>query len=192
MLKGDQLIMSNKKLSDEDKKLFRDSMKSVKPLNIHGHVSREDQIKPEASIKNVTSEAMPETPFYLSNYYTQVVASETILEYHISGLLKKHLHEFQTGHLHWQGRLDLHGKTVSEAQDAVCQFIHQQDQLGHRCILIIHGKGSSTGEPPILKNHVNHWLKQFPNVLAFHSAQPRDGGAGAVYVLLKKHHHSSF
>jgi DNA-nicking Smr family endonuclease len=33
---------------------------------------------------------------------------------------------------------------------------------------------------------VNRWLRAVDNVLAFHSAQAKDGGSGAVYVLLKK------
>ncbi|HET8706021.1 MAG TPA: Smr/MutS family protein, partial [Pseudomonadales bacterium] len=41
------------------------------------------------------------------------------------------------------------------------------------------------GREPILKSSVNHWLRQLPQVLAFCSAQPKDGGLGAVYVLVK-------
>ncbi|MGY8862749.1 MAG: Smr/MutS family protein, partial [Pseudomonadales bacterium] len=38
----------------------------------------------------------------------------------------------------------------------------------------------------IIKSHVNHWLQQLDAVLAFTSALPKDGGTGALYVLLKK------
>ena len=34
--------------------------------------------------------------------------------------------------------------------------------------------------------YVAHWLKQLPDVLAFHSAPEWKGGCGAVYVILKK------
>jgi len=40
----------------------------------------------------------------------------------------------------------------------------------------------------VIKNKVNSWLRQHQDVLAFHSAMPKDGGNGAVYVLLKKLH----
>jgi DNA-nicking Smr family endonuclease len=55
-----------------------------------------------------------------------------------------------------------------------------------RCARIIHGKGSSTsGRPPVLKQKVNYWLRLYDQVLAFCSATRRDGGTGAVYVLLR-------
>ena len=38
----------------------------------------------------------------------------------------------------------------------------------------------------MLKSYVNKWLPNLPEVMAFHSAQQHHGGAGAVYVLLKK------
>jgi DNA-nicking Smr family endonuclease len=53
-------------------------------------------------------------------------------------------------------------------------------------VLIIHGKGGYDGGPSLLKSQVNHWLKQMPEVLAYHSAVRQHGGLGAVYVLLKR------
>ena len=38
----------------------------------------------------------------------------------------------------------------------------------------------------ILKGCTDHWLRELDTVQAFHSAQPRHGGTGAVYVLLRK------
>ena len=55
-----------------------------------------------------------------------------------------------------------------------------------RCALVTHGKGEGRLQPAKLKSCVNHWLRQFNSVLAFHTAQRRDGGMGATYVLLKK------
>lgn len=52
-------------------------------------------------------------------------------------------------------------------------------------VKIVHGKGAHTGQT-LLKTYVNGWLPQLPDVLAFVSALPRDGGAGAVYVLLRR------
>ena len=49
-------------------------------------------------------------------------------------------------------------------------------------VKIVHGKGSEA----ILKTCINGWLRQLPEVLAFCSAPPKDGGNGAVLVLLKK------
>ena len=179
-------IMPNNDPSEDDKKLFRDSMSGVIPLNQKTKRAESPSIKPKAVVRpKECPQPMPE-PIYLSNYYTQEVSSESILSYHIPGLHKKRQLELKRGEIRWEGRLDLHGHTLSQTQDRLCEFIHQQTRAGHRCVLIIHGKGSKTGEPPVLKNHVNHWLKQLPQVLAFHSALPRDGGSGSVYVLLSR------
>jgi len=38
---------------------------------------------------------------------------------------------------------------------------------------------------PVLKNDLNFWLRQHQEVQAFCSATQKDGGAGAVFVLLR-------
>jgi DNA-nicking Smr family endonuclease len=50
----------------------------------------------------------------------------------------------------------------------------------------VHGKGyRSLDNQPVLKNNLNLWLRQHRDVQAFCSASPKDGGAGAVLVLLR-------
>ena len=82
--------------------------------------------------------------------------------------------------------LDLHGLTVAEARRALFRFIRHERGLGRRALLIAHGRGERSPTPARLKSYVAHWLEQLPEVIAFHSALPRQGGTGAVYVLLKK------
>ena len=85
-----------------------------------------------------------------------------------------------------ENHLDLHGMTVVEARQTLLQFIAECEGSGIRNVLVVHGKGySSPNNKPVIKAYVNHWLKLSPTVLAFCSAQPSDGGTGAVYVLLK-------
>ncbi len=86
-----------------------------------------------------------------------------------------------------EAELDLHGHTVSQAREALVRFLADSRARGRRCVRIVHGKGKNAeGKLPILKGKVNTWLRQKDEVLAFCSAQPRDGGTGAVYVLLKR------
>ncbi len=82
--------------------------------------------------------------------------------------------------------LDLHRRTVEQARKDVYDFIHDAVKREQRCVLILHGRGVRAPIPALLKSYVNVWLQQIPEVLAFHSAQKRDGGTGAVYVMLKK------
>ena len=54
-------------------------------------------------------------------------------------------------------------------------------------MLVVHGKAwGSTSDYPVIKSHVNAWLREWPSVLAFCSAATIDGGTGAVYVLLRR------
>ena len=88
-----------------------------------------------------------------------------------------------------QSRLDLHRMTTARARREIFEFIVESQQLGLRSVLVIHGKGEggeAEGRGSILKGCVNLWLRELDIVQAFHSAQPRHGGTGAVYVLLRK------
>jgi DNA-nicking Smr family endonuclease len=61
---------------------------------------------------------------------------------------------------------------------------------GLRTVLLIPGRGRNSPEGfSVLREKVQHWLTRDPFkrvVLAFCTAQPRDGGAGAIYVMLRK------
>lgn len=108
------------------------------------------------------------------------------LEYAVSGIQKRVLQDLRRGKIQVQGELDLHGLTSKDARDALNDFIQQCQRRSIRCARIIHGKGlGSTDRQPVLKQKVNIWLRQFEEVLAFCSATSRDGGTGAVYVLLR-------
>ena len=79
--------------------------------------------------------------------------------------------------------------TAEIARNEIFEFIEECYQYGLRSVLIVHGKGESKADSTrgsILKGCVDKWLRDLKTVLAFHSAQPRDGGTGAVYVLLRK------
>lgn len=173
-------------ISDEDKALFNEAMKAVTPLRNKTRCEPHFiTTKPIIRRKEPLQEA-PETQYYLSNHYTEIVTPNTSLAYSNATIPHKQLRDFKNGLIRWDGRLDLHGLRPDDARYAVCRFIEDQQRMGHRCVLIIHGKGGRHDDEPILKNHLNHWLKQLPQILAFNSALPRDGGTGAVYVLLRR------
>lgn len=93
------------------------------------------------------------------------------------------------GQLPIEGRLDLHGLTQAAAADRLASFLGRAQGEGKRCVLVITGKGGSRGRSGVLREQVPRWLNQPPNrarVLAFDYARPRDGGDGALYVLLKR------
>ncbi|WP_238865188.1 Smr/MutS family protein [Achromobacter xylosoxidans] len=81
--------------------------------------------------------------------------------------------------------LDLHGLRVEQARHAMLSFLDQEH--GIRCVRIVHGKGyGSQGLEPVLKDKARTWLVQKNEVLAFSEAPEREGGAGALLVLLRQ------
>jgi DNA-nicking Smr family endonuclease len=85
-----------------------------------------------------------------------------------------------------QSEIDLHGHTIDEAHDALCDFLDEARQRGYRCVRVIHGKGlTSPNREPVLKGRVRAWLSHWGEVLAYCETQPNSGGSGAVLVLLR-------
>ena len=173
-------------INDEDKALFRALMKEVKPLK----KSKKQTLptpKPLIKVRPPILEEKVSAPSpYLSDTLQDTVLSEEILSYCQSGLNRQRFKELKQGRIPWVSRLDLHGLNSDTAKERLIHFIHEQYEQHHRCLLLIHGKGGHQGAPPLIKNLVNRWLTQFEEVLAFHSALPKDGGSGALYVLLKR------
>jgi len=87
-------------------------------------------------------------------------------------------------------RLDLHGLRAAEAQSALETFLRATRGRGERCVLVVHGKGEhSPGGLGVLRGEMAAWLSQgssSTHVAAFASAREEDGGAGAVYILLRR------
>ncbi len=106
------------------------------------------------------------------------------------GVNNQLLAQLRRGEIPPRKELDLHGLLKNEAHKLLKAFILQSRRDGERCILIITGKGKhSLGGQSVLKKAVPQWLSQSPinaHLLAFCSAKARDGGSGALYVLLRK------
>jgi len=86
--------------------------------------------------------------------------------------------------------MDLHGLTQEEAHRALSAFVQGSQAAGRRCVLVITGKGlRRDGTTGVLRAAVPHWLNQpdlRERIVAFTHATPRDGGEGALYLLLKR------
>lgn len=180
------LMTKKTDLSDDEKAIFREAMRDITPLTKKSkNIKKNHQPNIKLTVKHQKTNE-DEIYYQLSNYYANSVQAETILSYTKDNSFKKRLNEIKNGKIKYEARLDLHGLQPDAAENALLNFITQQYSLNKRLLLIIHGKGSRHGEDPILKNLVNTWLPQLSQVLLFHSALPKDGGAGAVYILLKK------
>ncbi len=118
-----------------------------------------------------------------------IVDTDEYIEGRIRGFHPLTLEKLRRGRFSVQAHLDLHGLTVREAEEAVRDFITESLNLGYRCVLLVHGRGlNSKDQIPVLKERLEKILLRGPvrrHILAFTSARPHDGGAGASYVLLR-------
>ena len=102
------------------------------------------------------------------------------------GFQKKKFQKLKKGEIPITFQIDLHGKTLIEAENYLDVVLPKCQIDGDLVGIIIHGKGYNSGEGgPKLKSFVAQYLDYNPHVLAYHSTTQRDGGTGAVYILLK-------
>lgn len=100
------------------------------------------------------------------------------------------------------GKIDLHGLTCVEAHDKLYRYLSRAQQNQKRVVLVVTGKGGPkksgyaelrhtefANSRGVLRREVPLWLSSgnMRNmVVSFQDARPRDGGTGALYVVLKR------
>lgn len=89
--------------------------------------------------------------------------------------------------------LDLHGHTLSSAHAALDHGIERALADGVRVLLIITGRPPRPdADPPrrgLIRAAIGDWLalsRHAPRIAAVRNAHPRHGGAGALYLILRR------
>lgn len=93
-----------------------------------------------------------------------------------------------------EASIDLHGHTLVEAERALARFLERAQASGARVALVVTGKAARATEdnrPTGGRIHAEfpHWLNRPENrgrVIGVRPANPRHGGGGAFYVLLRR------
>lgn len=176
-------------ISDEEKDLFRQATKGTKPLP---HQNTKKTIKNPISEESYQYRRQQASQQQRSSQSFDVInprlKAEDKVFYAQEGVSQKQLALLKKGQFSWQAHLDLHGHTLAQADDLLDDFIAHCYEEEQRYVMIVHGKGArSQDDKPLIKNLVVQRLEQHKNIIAFCSALPKDGGTGALYVLLKRH-----
>ncbi|WP_394753962.1 Smr/MutS family protein [Crenothrix sp.] len=155
------------------------------------HLITSDKVllKPESKPSPVPKHAVATLDDYFLpsvDIDVEKLSVEDTLHFSAPGLQKNVIKKLRQGYFGLDAEIDLHGLNSHDAKQQLVRFLYDSVQNGRRCVHIIHGKGyRSPDNHPVLKNNLNIWLRQHKYVLAFCSALPKQGGAGAVIVLLQ-------
>jgi len=175
---------------NHDQDFFREAMSGVSPLSSDRayHEDNHSVAKPSAKkLQHYEEDALEIHDPLSDELDVDKVEPEGTLSFCQSGIQKSVFRKLRSGQYRISDELDLHGTTIKQAKQILMYYLQETPQFESCCVRIIHGKGHRSGnKKPVLKTQVNHWLTEHERVLAFHSAKAKDGGTGAVYVLLKR------
>ncbi len=181
-----------------DSELFLTAMQGVKPLKTNGQ-----RYNPPTSTKN-KKKAAAQSEHYkrrqqhavgqstlpalqgISDYYSADYSKHPQSDYLNSLCGTDVLHNLKKARWLVVASIDLHGATLEQARLRLEYFLQHSLAEGYKCVRIVHGVGyGSKDNGPVLPTAVRRWLSQLDFVLAYTDCQPREGGNGAVKVLLR-------
>ncbi len=175
-----------RKPPEEDIRAFRDAVRGAKPLRHQPRVRhRPKPPPPRARFRRLGEAEVLEDSLVLTPIDLDVEFGDA-LSYRRGGVQDAVMRRLRRGYYRVEAELDLHGLIVAEAKRELRDFLSRCIARQQRCVRVIHGKGLGSGpRGPVLKQAVNVILRRTENVVAFCSANQRDGGTGAIYVLLQ-------
>ena len=178
-------------VTPDDEALLRQALNGVRPMA--GSRAERIAVQPIVS-RNIVSEdaeVLAELSDLVSGQGAfELTETEEYLEGARLGLDPRLVTRLRRGDFSVQAHIDLHGMTQPDAKAALTDFILESVRKGRRAVLVVHGRGlRSPGGRPVLKHAAAQWLSHGTiggYVLAFTTARIYDGGAGAVWVLLRR------
>ncbi|MBQ0721586.1 MAG: DNA endonuclease SmrA [Gammaproteobacteria bacterium] len=177
-------------IEEEEKKLFREFVGDVEPLDQSGHHLKQavDRNSPTLVSRRMAAVKVSDSDdnFLAGEEHVPRVKPLDTLSFKRDGVQHGVFRRLKQGRYTVESSLDLHRLTVVQSRQEVLAFV--RDCIAHdiRCASITHGKGEQRENPALLKSCVNYWLPQLDDVLAFHSAPRHCGGLGATFILLRK------
>jgi DNA-nicking Smr family endonuclease len=176
--------MKRRTASEDEKILFRKTVETSRPQVI----AKAKAKKPVAKAKLGGTERGQEKCAAVFRPAARPIQKD------LDGNTKERL---KRGGVRPQASMDLHGLTQEAAHRALLSFLQRSRKSGFRLTLVVTGKGNAKNEDAewmtrshgVLKEMVPRWLNEpeFAALIAGSTpAHVRHGGAGALYVYLRK------
>jgi DNA-nicking Smr family endonuclease len=180
--------MSKKNSIDDDEKaLFQQAVQGTQPLSREKRRAPAKKAQDPAAAYRRQQASEDKIVHHPTDLTHAALGAEDSVFFAAVGMQKKQIKRLKQGDYIWEATLDLHGLNLMEAEIRLLAFLEDCYQQQHRYLRIIHGKGArSTEGKPLMKNLAILLVQQSPHLLAMSSAIPRDGGNGALYVVLKR------
>ncbi len=181
---------ADERAAQKEAGLFRSNIGAITPLKPPDTYQHPRYAVPVQPVKNqpreITSmaQAMQDIEQWSDEFDASQIDEEEGASYVAKGSSPDLLAKLRKGQWPAQAFLDLHGMQRDAARTALADFLKRSRLARLRCVCIIHGKGFNSTQPAVLPGKVRSWLSQSELVLAFCPAAVKDGGAGAVQVLL--------
>jgi DNA-nicking Smr family endonuclease len=170
---------ASRNLDPDDARILAEALADVTPLS---EESRQRVVVRSAPQRAAIGLPDRETSDHDSNVFNNWTSG-----YAASGVRRDRVRQLKRGEIPVERTLDLHGCTVEEALGRLRQFVAGCRSAGVRCVRVVHGKGMhSPSGGGVLRDRVWEHLTRRKDVLMVEFAQLRDGGQGAVHVLLRK------
>jgi DNA-nicking Smr family endonuclease len=177
--------MTRRRLSDEERVLWKVFARAVTPLR-RGE-SGNDLDQSGAAPRQAGRETAPQRPVVPRSAKTPQAPALMQFDRRLRQRLAR-------GHLGIGARLDLHGMTQQQAHAALLRFLHRAQASDVRLALVVTGKGGGNaaaggGQRGVLRRQVPLWLSlpEFRRfIVGFEEAHVGHGGAGALYVRLRR------
>lgn len=175
----------------DDAAMFRQAVDGVRRLGAQGPARVVPRPEVTLEIVSEDAEVLAQLSDLVSGVGTfELTETEEYVEGTRLGLDPRLVTRLRRGEFAVQAHTDLHGMIQADAKLALEEFIVNSVRKGLRAVLVVHGRGlRSPGGMPVLKHAAAQWLSHGHMggyVLAFATARPADGGAGAMYVLLRR------
>ncbi|GAB3030220.1 DNA endonuclease SmrA [Bowmanella dokdonensis] len=169
---------------------FLQEMQDVKPLTPSDKVdlTGPSQLTLAQKLKRqAVEETLQQDSNYLSVERVDPLDPYDFLEYKKDGVQEGVYKKLRLGQYQIDEVLNLQMMKIEQARTLLFNTLMESHKRGIRTLLVRHGLGlKSKPFPALVKSYVNQWLRQIPEVLAFHSALKAHGGLAATYVLLRK------
>ena len=164
--------------------LFRQAMADVRPLRAPDRIDPV-QSRPEAEPTQQEEDDRQVLRELLAEGPTEDLETGEELLYLRPGYQSRLLRRLRRGHYSVADSVDLHYMDIPTAKQVLLDFIEHAVGKRRSCVRVVHGKGLRSRDLPRLKLMTGRVLRKHPQVIAFASCRPVDGGTGATIVLLK-------